>query len=404
MIKCNWRRSDIVNDIAFVCLVVLMLFATNCFNMLGWSRFFPRSFYIVLSLALILFYYITRGKRPRVTSFFDKYVNFIIWWPLVSCLFSVLFYGGEFLKNYNYSFMWSSFAFVYYILHRFKIKEDVIIRAVIFLSLIAFGIQVFEQLVPSKAIFGVLDPNSDEYNGTIAYVRNNLFRLNIRTTMLTLVSFFFCWQKIVEKFRIKYFLLFLFFCVSTYFYLTRQIMISSITAVAVSMIFMKTGKKKIVAAAFVVFLGILLYANWDTVFGNLIKEYNDNTHSTDVRFEFFSFLLPKFFEDPIGMLLGHGHLNIEYLWSRKYYYFLSDIGFWGEAWYLGFVWIVPYFVFMYKIIYKIRAKIPLYIKLYMWTFFAISFMIFPYRYMNEMLIWACLLYISSLHIKGDFAK
>lgn len=399
MISLHQNRDRFVNNVALLMLVVLMIFSTNCFNMLGWSSRFTRGFYIGFSSVIILFYYVTRKQRVKIDSFFDGYITFIIWWPLVSCVLSFLFYGGEFLKNYNYSFMWSSFAFVYYILHRFEVKEQTIIHFFIFFGLVGLGIQIFEQIFPSKAIFGVLDPNAEGQNGTIAYVRNNFFRLNIKTSMISLVAMFFCWQRLIEAFSIKKLVLFSAFCVSVYLYLTRQVMIASAGVIACSLFFIKVGKQKVFAIVFVIATCLFLYGYWDTIFGGLVSEYQKNTYSTDVRLEFFVFLLPRILEDPLGLIVGHGHLSIEYLWSLKYGYFLSDLGFLGETWYLGIVWIVPYFMFMYKIIYKKRKFLPLYIKLYMWCFFAMCVMIFPYRYMHEMLVWSCLLYISSLHLK-----
>lgn len=401
MISLCRNRDFFVNNIAFVVLVVLMIFSTNCFNMLGWSLRFTRGFYIGFSAIIILFHYATRKYRVKINSFFDRYISFIIWWPLISCVLAFVCYGGELLKNYNYSFMWSSFAFVYYILHRFEIKERTIIRFFLVFALAGLGIQIFEQLFPSKAIFGVLDPNSEGYNGSIAYVRNNLFRLNIKTSMVSLVAMFFCWQKLIEKFSVKWLVLFLAFCVSVYLYLTRQVMIASAGVVACSFLFIKGGKQKIFAIALVVIVCLVLYGSWDSLFGGFVSEYQKNTYSTDVRLEFFDFLIPRLFEDPVGLIIGHGHLSVEYLWSLKYGYFLSDLGFLGEAWYLGIIWIIPYFMFMYKIVYKKRKELPLYVKMYMWCFFAICVMIFPYRYMNEMLVWSCLLYISSLHLKKD---
>ena len=193
------------------------------------------------------------------------------------------------------------------------------------------------------------------------------------------------------------------FSISIYFYLTRQILITIIATLGITFLL---DKKKHWSIIFLfIFATVILYFYWENLFGFFVKDYEETQHyTTDIRIECAEFVIPKILDNPLVAIVGHGHLPIE---RNSWYdmgYHLSDIGFIGESFYYGIVWVVGYFFVVYGIVMKHRKEIPLYIRLYVICTALPSFMIFPYHNEMGILTWACVLYICSLNIQSSKKK
>lgn len=387
-----------INCKYLVILLVVLAFQEHGFNVVGWNAIVTIRHYLIFVI-ILAFFCLTKISRLNRNSCLDKTPIFLVLWSLLTSLLCIS-WGGEILQEIPQTINVVSLILFYYINIYYEINEKTIIITFLIFGILTAIIQIIEQFYPSIAIFGVFDYDS-EYYGNIATMRNNLFRLKVGSSILQMFCLFYVWGQLLKKITFIRVLMVLLFASSVYLYLTRQILISVAFTICFSYFFV--SKKKIPIGVPMIFLSaIILIANyWEALFGDFIKDYVSNTYTTDIRQECISATLSDIFNNPITALFGHGHLETERTqwWPKGYY--MSDIGFVGQGWYFGILWIYVYFYTLYKYLIKYRKYIPIYIKLFLISTGVISISIFPYTKGSTFLLWGCMLYICFIYTRKN---
>lgn len=285
---------------------------------------------------------------------------------------------------------------VYFFLKARNISQKEIINAFTIYLLITVIIQVYQQINFSNPLFGLeWTDNGEAFTG---YQRNDLFRFNIGIAVLGEFCLFYFWSRICEHrslFSISFFII---SAVSVYLYLTRQYMVASLLSVLISLFMIKDKKIKRWGFIGILMFSAVLVINYDIFFKELIEYSESDTYSTDIRKVAFGFIFSHVFDNPIMWLTGHGHTYDEILWTRKGLY-TSDVGFVGQMYIMGIVWVIVYFYTVYKFIWKKRKELPLYLKLFVFCTLVHSPMVFPYSDLSSSFIWMVFLYLCSLEEK-----
>lgn len=385
------------HSIRTISIILVVIICSNGLNILGWSFFFPLMYYAIMNLILI-FCYLVFLRKYNNSLYFSKYASYLIIWPIIVILFTN-FVGGSSYNELRKCF--PIIAVFFFIYKRYDFNEKNIISAFTIIGLLTTLIQIYEQLHPEFAIFGVVDPDSDNYYGDIAGKRNDLYRLWVGSYSVQVFCFNYYINKFFEKRNLFNIIFCLIFAVSIYLYLTRQLLVIAALCVIMSLLLSKTNKSKITSYLLFIVMSIGVVYYWDLLFSDFIESYHENTYTTDIRWEFMSFLFDQYITNPIAALIGHGHLPIEQYWADKYSYYLGDVGFVGDgSFYYGIIWCVVYFYVVFVFYTKLRNIIPTYLVCFVLATFCDSIFCFPFFDRTSMLVWISVLYISSVYIKN----
>lgn len=387
-------------NIIFV--VFIILFTTKFFNYSNWNPTYAGwcSYFIYGYLALSIFN--KRAYLENISSPISKWVKWSIGLHL-PCLVTMMIIYGQFPfaeKSMVFQLMLFLFYYYYYINH---IPESVIIKIFTGISLIIFIIQVVQQIFPGMAVFGVFTQES--HGGeTFAEIRNGLFRYRLSGSLFVLFCLYYYWAKLLDKISIKNVIIFLIFFISMYLFLTRQIMFATIATLALSSFFVTNKKSRFIFIAITAIFVGLIFIYSDVLFGELINKTQDEFSDENIRIVAFVEYWERITANPLVFLFGNGHPPEFYYLQDEFGLFTSDIGFVGELYHYGVLWIFFYFYALYCIIIKYRKLVPLYIRLFLFGTAINSIMIFPCRFPYEFFLWASVLYICSLHVCSQKAR
>lgn len=376
-------------------ILVGLLFVSHYFNYSDWSSTrgpLLIQFYTAFTLVYVLFkfIYLSHRKRPN-----DK----IVLWLIVSCTLTLITCfttnRSMFQSQRDFLLILSMLPTYFFLKARRVSKQEIIYASTIFI-IVTFLIQVYQKLNFTHPLFGYVDMN--EYGESIFRAddqRNNLFRFNIGISVLGEFCLCYYWNKVIDKYSFKKLILFAISAISVYLYLTRQLMVASLVTVLFSFIFIKDKKMRRWGFVGVLVFAAILLINYDLIFKDLVELSSTETYSTDIRKVAYSFIFSQVFNDPFLWLVGHGHTLEEIGWTNKGLY-CSDIGFVGQMYLQGVLWVIIYFYTLYKFLWRQRRKLPLYLKLYFFCTMIHSPMIFPYSNLPQTFVWMIALYLCTL--------
>ncbi len=389
------KRLSMSDNLKIIFLVIVFVFFTKGFNMLGWDLMVPLRYYAIVNIFIILYYLFLRQSINNNQQF-AKYAHFTIIWGIVVILYTN-FCGGS--SYYELRKCYPLVGIFFFIYSKYKFSEKVIIRSITIIALITAVIQIYEQFYPELAIFGVNDPNAENYYGEIAGKRNDLYRLWVGCQSTQLFCFSYYTYIFFNKKKITPLFLSILFAVSLYLYLTRQTIIVASLCILLLFLFNKVKSAKISSFIIIVGLigGILYY--WDDLFKAFVEDYKVDTYTTDIRWKCMGFMFDHYISNPITAIIGHGHHPVEQLWAFKHSYYMGDIGIVGDGlFYYGLVWGFSYLYIVYLYFVKLKSLVPPYLTAFVLATFFGSLFGFPFYDRPSMLVWISIIYISSNYI------
>ena len=393
----------------FVFCVLLLIFLTRGFEYVLWRSYVRQAYEAIpafLFLGGLRFYY----KAEKHRLYFSSTVLYLCIYPIVLILLKPLVFGTglfDLLLDVPVLLGWTSVFVLYFIFSYYNISENVIVNILLTFGLITFILQIWQQLNPHIPLFGISSAWMENHENEIASVRNDIYRLFIGSCLIQMFCLFYYCNRLLKKVNVKNLILFSVFLISVYLYLTRQVLIVIMISMFMSVfqsdnLGVRKWKKLLIFSI----LGAVSVIYWDNFFNFFVQDYKDNTYTTDIRWEAAIFFVNRIIQNPITLLLGHGYQyqSTEITaWASKGYY-LSDIGFIGECYYFGIIWIIVFFRTIYEILFKYANLIPVYIKMFVLAVSLDSVMIFPYRNGEEAFVWVSVMYISSLYINRKRTK
>ena len=374
-----------------------LVYATNFFHYKNWDS--TLGGWISYFVALLIFWiFINTYKKIYYKSVFSHVIVFLIFVPILQTFSKVMIYHESLYDERGLYTQLIAFLF-FYIFQAKQIKEKDVVRAITIVGFVVFFIQICQVLNPSSAVFGVYRPDDLDHGREIAEERNNLYRFRLGTDFITIFCFYYYWGALQKKYSLKKLCLFVIFAISLYMYLTRQLMFISLLAICCTFLFVKKTKIKIWKVILVALvMGLLFYQYASAVFGELVERTLREMDDSNIRVLAATYYWERITENPVFFLIGHGPIN-ELLYLQEYYkFFTNDVGFIGEWFLYGLLWLILYGYILFLILKKYAHLIPLYIKLFAFGTFLNSIMIFPYRTSYEFFIWTVVLYIASLYV------
>ena len=377
-------------------MVTLVVFLGNGLNLVGWGFIVQIRYYLLLAACswVIGAYCFLKLRKEHIL--FKYYSLFLCLWPFVPVIVSVLG-NGDIGAELRAIPTWVFVANFFFVFHYCRFTEKRVLCILLIVALVTVAIQIAQQFDPLFAVFGGSPDDTSEIIVPTDQ-RNGLARYFVGCYQVQMFVLCFVWSKMLQTFRGRWMLLSVLMLVSIYLYLTRQILLSTLMTIALSFLWVKGRTVRILAAILLCLCIVLLAIFWEDLFGDMIKESMDDTWSQAIRFEFIGFLMEYNLTDPLGVLLGHGYsypLLEDWLLLQ---YHPSDIGFFGESIYFGWLWALSYLYVAFRILVTYRNRIPIYLRLYVVCSGLISFFIFPYRNRIELYNWVSVIYLVSLYV------
>lgn len=391
MLQKSFRKKNII----FV--VFIIIFTTRFFNYSNWNPTWAGwcSYFVYGYLALSV--YNNRAYVRRIKSPLSKWVKLYIGLHLPCLITLLIVHGQNPMEEKGMFFSLILFLFFYYYyLH--NTPESVIIRIFTCVGLFIFAIQAVQQFFPGAAAFGVFNPELDNSTEIIAEVRNGLYRYRLSGIFFVLFCLYYYWSQFLNKATTKNTLLFLIFLASMYLFLTRQIIFATLVTLALSSFFATNKKRRFIMLVTTITFIAVMFAYSDVLFGELISKTHEQMSEDDVRILALATYWDRIISNPLTFLFGNGHpAEFNYL-QEELRLFTSDIGFVGQMYHYGVLWVLFYFYTLYVMLIRYRKAIPLYVKLFLFGTAINSIMAFPCSAPNEYFIWASIMYICSLYI------
>lgn len=369
--------------------------------MLGWDLIVPLMYYAIFNVCIIV-YFLFIWQSIGKDQLFSKYAKFTIIWGIIVIIYTN-FCGGS-----SYNELRKCYPLVgifFFIFSKYNFSEKVIIRGVTIVALVTALIQIYEQYHPDIAIFGVKDPNADNYYGEIAGKRNSLYRLWVGCQSTQILCFSYYTSVFLSKKKIKDFVFSLLFAVSLYLYLTRQTII--VTGICFIILFVINRGKSVKIGSYIIAIALIGFVSyyWDFLFQAFVDDYKFDSYTTDIRWKCMSFMYEHYINNPITTFIGHGHHPVEQLWAFNHSYYMGDIGIIGDGiFYYGLLWVFSYLYIVYLFLFRLRKKVPPYLTAFVLATFTGSLFGFPYYDRPSMLVWISVLYISSQYFEKNIKK
>lgn len=376
-------------------LFVYLCFTTNFFNFWGYTAFILKRYWLIHTLFLWAIFFFSYHYGKLKSEYMGKYALFFAIFPYFVAFLKPLHAEGSIDYEIGTCFDYVTVFVFFFFFYKCKFSERYIVRLIVAFGIATFLVQVYQQLNPRMLMFGV-DFSALENTDDLAFVRNGLYRFRIGSSAIQMFCLLYYWDRLLRKLTFLNVLMVLVFSVSIYLYLTRQVLIAGVGAMGIMFLREIKLKKSIWPICVAVLVFFLLLHFWDALFSDFIADYKEDSYTTDIRQEAVEFVLPKIFENPITILFGHGHQLVERTsWNARGYY-MSDIGFFGQAYYYGIIWVIVLYTLCYKILFK-SPMIPLYIKMFVLCWCITSPMIYPFTNKPTVFVWTCVLYIVSLY-------
>lgn len=380
------------------CLTVLfILFSTQCFKYINWNPTYAGwcSYFIYVFIAGWTFLY--RNRLSTIYMPLKKELWMLIILFLLGNLMRIILNTGYSLYDERqYIFGISVFLF-YYIFYVYNMEEQDIIDIFLVIALCVFCIQIFQIVFPERAIFGIYDEEKRISSRMVAEVRNGIYRFRLSGVLFTLFCLYYYWNKLLVRIRWKNAILFSVLFASMYLYLTRQIIFATLFTLAFSFLFIRNSSTKLKAIAIITACGLVALYFISDLFGEFYTRTLNESNAENIRLISLKFYWEKIVSSPFSFLFGYGHPQFLQKWAKLGLY-SNDIGFIGEMFHYGLLWILFYFYTVYLIVLKYGRMLPLYIRLFVFGTSVNSILIFPYRAAGEYFVWASMLYIASLYI------
>lgn len=402
--KLQYKGNVKKQRVALFLLLAYVVLVTSGFENVNWNPTYGGWVTNIVSLGLLGYLLYSRPKGKQFH--FRTLVLFLIWVPFVSILNSWSIYSQSPSRSFLLMTTQSTWV-IYFLLHKYKVQEQVVLKVLFYIALFLVGIQIVQQFTYPNAPFGTMsqDVMIERHAMEAAEQRNGLWRFRMHQNgYYTAPILFAMWIGIRKKADFKLGVFIALFFASIYLTLTRQVMFACILVIFCSM-FM--GQKKINFTALL--LGLIfiagLYVYYDVLFSKLAQQTQDDSNEDNVRLFAASMLWEESLKTPFTFLFGYGLPDSTSAYGLHMYklsnflgIYTSDVGFIGQIFERGFIYVcVCYFMF-YKLFFKFKKLIPMYIRMFVMFAGVMSVMIFPCIVPAQTVVWAMLLYVCDLHI------
>lgn len=391
---------------AIILMVFITILKTSALNYVNWNPTYGGWMDNLLSLGLIFYWLFFIRSSSKMNFRIEIYLMMFL--PFLSVFNSWNIYGQSPTKGawvLVSNFIWV----IYFILHKYKITEAALLKVFFIIALTISVIQIVQQVTYPKAIFGIMTVEDMFEKGMteVAEMRNGLWRFRIgNNAYFTVPILFASWFYLQKKISINLLLWVVLLLISVYMTLTRQVIFSCIVTLLYSFFLGKNGKSK--AFILILLLIVCLFIFYDILFSSLADQTAEDNNDENIRLLSAIYYWNESIKTPFTFLfgIGKGTANsplayIQDTMASVYGFYVNDVGFIGEIYEKGCIYVIICYFTLYKIFIHYKNTIPLYVRLFVFFTTLMSVMIFPFSNASQMLVWTILLYVSDIHINKN---
>lgn len=401
-IEKTTKRND---KYAIILLICIILLKTNIFNYINWNPTYGGWINNLLSLGL--FFYWLFYIRSSTQMNFRKEIYLMMFLPFLSVFNSWSLYNqsptsGAWVLIGHFTWI------IYFLLHKYKITETALLKVLLITALAIAIIQIVQQFTYPNAYFGIMTIEDTIEKGVneTAEIRNGLWRFRMHSNAyFTAPVLFVLWLWLQKKFNIKLLFWIILLLISVYLTLTRQILFACLITLVYSFFLSKKGKSKVFILV-LIFI-VVIYSFYDVLFSSLVDQTTEESNDNNVRFLAATYFWNESLKTPFTFLFGIGEgvknselAQIQEIQTSIYKFFVSDVGFIGEIYERGLIYVLTSYYLLYKLFIRLKNRIPSYIRMFTLFTGIMSIMIFPFIGFYQILVWVMLLYISDLYINS----
>lgn len=300
-----------------------------------------------------------REKSGGYASF--PFVFYLILAPILTHISCFLSHGQSIVASVSVSMASMVIAIYFYCIRKGTDKSS-IVHFLIFLALARTVITLIEQFTYPNLLFAFQQDYFDDYGTLHEIEERSGFRRFLIADAYYLPVFlgFYSLSKFINKYNSKYLFLFLFALFGLYMDQTRQIMFVFLICLLFTPFLTdknKSGNKALKATLIIIILGLILYANYDTLFGELGSKTTEQLNNEYTRSVEIVFFLSKL-GNPLTVLFGNGWFGNS-AYGREFidlqdtvHMYRSDIGIIGSLHMMGAVFIIIFFLYFLIIVRK----------------------------------------------------
>ena len=389
----------------FLLIIALSILYTSGMNYNNWNPTYGGWIQNVVAIVFLLFLMLNFPKSSQYHYRVDAMLLLIL--PFFSMMNSHSLYGQGYvdsIKTMTGCFVWV----FYFVLHKYKVQESTILKAILVISLFIVGVQIIQQFTYPNAVFGVLSDDAMIEQGVqeAAEQRNGLWRFRMGgNAYFSCIILFASIAWIRKKFNMKVAFLMTLMLVSVYLTLTRQVMAACFLALFFSFFLGKKNQGYIQALIIGVAIAAILYSYSDVLFGSFAEQTTEDMSDNYIRVLAGTYFWNESISDPLVFLFGHGlpgqtgsfKLLMQQL-NQIMKFFTVDVGFIGMTYTFGAIYVIVCFRLLWRLLITYKEYTPTYIRLFVIFTGVMSIMIFPMTSAFYYLVWTMLMYISDLYI------
>ena len=386
-------------------VAVIIIGISSGISFIYWNNNFWNPVFKLVGFG-VLAYVVTHRLRC------EMYFKWLVWtlslYPFISIFTSAVEYGQSPLISIR-TLLINLIWLFYFVFHKQRLSEKVLIRALLLYALMVVSIQVIQQFSYPLAYFGVDSPEEMYRKGVSENVsmRNGLYRFRIgENGYITVLVLLYYIQKIKVQLSMNHIFVISLMIISVYMTLTRQVMVCTLFVLALSFLQKNKGRHTLLFLA-VCAITLIGFSYYDELFGELGESTENDLNDENIRIFAYVFYIDKILQDGITFLFGNGmpgisgpYRKLVDVWQLDYHYWPVDVGVIGFWFYYGFVYIALFAYCNYVLLIRYRKQVPSYLWLTVLYTLPMSIMIFPFWGQFCYFYWAIILYLYDLHIRN----
>lgn len=315
-------------------------------------------------VALLLIYLFLNWGKIYHKRYCYKSFPFVLYFllaPIITHISCFLSHGQSIIASISVATESMVLAIYFYCILK-GTNKDSIITFILLLAVARTLITLIEQFTYPHILFSFAQDFFDDY-GSFHEVeeRSGFRRFNIADAYYLVVFLgFYSFNKIIKRFQMKYALVFLFALLGIYMDQSRQIMFVFFISLLFTPFLMdktKSNNKGLKVVLIIMIFSITLYANYDSLFGELGEKTSEQLNADYTRSVEIVFFLSKL-GNPLTILFGNGWFGNS-AYGREYidlqdtvHMYRSDVGIVGALHMLGAVFIIVFIVYYITVVRK----------------------------------------------------
>lgn len=385
-----------------ILIVAFVLLSSNGLYYYNWDATYGG--WATKSVYLLFLWFFIRHTSRNPNCHFRSEVLLLMFLQFPSMINSWIYFGQSPIQSLTADLL--AFSYItYFMLHYYQVEERTILKAIFIIAIAIVAIQLFQQFSYPNCWFGIHDEEKQAITKELAEQRNGLWRFRMHINgFYTCPILFAAWIWLQRKYDTRLLIVCILLMASVYLSLTRQVMVACIFALFMSSFI---GDKKNKKAAF--FLGVLfivgLYGYYDVLFSSLSEQTQNESTEDNIRLFSAAYFWEESLKSPLTFLFGYGNAHNDSAFgalisrmSQDYGFYISDVGFIGQIYQKGLLYVLVTYWFFYKLYFRFKKQIPLYVKMMVLFCVPMTPMIFAMYSPLYYGLWIMMIYISDLHI------